>query len=122
MIKQLDRKEERAKRHLRIRKTLSGTAERPRLAVFKSGKHIYVQIIDDVQGHTLAAASTSDKELKGKLEKTWTVEASKIVGKLIGERAKAKGISKVAFDRAGYKYHGRIKALADSAREAGLEF
>jgi len=122
MIKQLDRKEERAKRHLRIRKTLSGTAERPRLAVFKSGKHIYVQIIDDVQGHTLAAASTSDKELKGKLEKTWTVEASKIVGKLIGERAKAKGISKVAFDRAGYKYHGRIKALADSAREAGIEF
>ncbi|HNV04685.1 MAG TPA: 50S ribosomal protein L18 [Petrotogaceae bacterium] len=122
MIKQLDRKEERAKRHLRIRKTLSGTAERPRLVVFKSGKHIYVQIIDDVQGHTLAAASTSDKELKGKLEKTWTVEASKIVGKLIGERAKAKGISKVAFDRAGYKYHGRIKALADSAREAGLEF
>ncbi len=122
MIKQLDRKEERAKRHLRIRRTLSGTAERPRLAVFKSGKHIYVQIIDDVQGHTLAAASTSDKELKGKLEKTWTVEASKIVGKLIGERAKAKGISKVAFDRAGYKYHGRIKALADSAREAGLEF
>ncbi|HNY38253.1 MAG TPA: 50S ribosomal protein L18 [Petrotogaceae bacterium] len=122
MIKQLDRKEERAKRHLRIRRTLSGTAERPRLVVFKSGKHIYVQIIDDVQGHTLAAASTSDKELKGKLEKTWTVEASKIVGKLIGERAKAKGISKVAFDRAGYKYHGRIKALADSAREAGLEF
>ena len=122
MIKQLDRKEERAKRHLRIRKTLSGTAERPRLVVFKSGKHIYVQIIDDVQGRTLVAASTSDKELKGKLEKTWTVEASKIVGKLIGERAKAKGISKVAFDRAGYKYHGRIKALADSAREAGLEF
>jgi len=122
MIKQLDRKEERAKRHLRIRRTLSGTAERPRLVVFKSGKHIYVQIIDDVQGHTLAAASTSDKELKGKLEKTWTVEASKIVGKLIGERAKAKGISKVAFDRAGYKYHGRIKALADSAREAGIEF
>jgi large subunit ribosomal protein L18 len=122
MIKKKNKNELRLKRKIRIRKKLSGTQERPRMCVYKSEKHIYVQIINDESATTLVAASTNDKELKGKIEKTWNIEAAKQVGKLVAERAKAKGISKIAFDRSGYKYHGRIKALADASRESGLEF
>lgn len=122
MIKKEDKNLSRIKRHLRIRKKIKGTPERPRLAVFKSEKHIYAQIIDDTKGHTLVAASTLDKELRGKLVKTYNVEAAREVGKLIAQRALSLGIKKVVFDRGGFKYHGRIKALADAAREAGLEF
>jgi large subunit ribosomal protein L18 len=122
MIKKKNKNELRLKRKIRIRKKLSGTEERPRMCVYKSEKHIYVQIINDESATTLVAASTNDKELKGKIEKTWNIEAAKQVGKLVAERAKAKGISKIAFDRSGYKYHGRIKALADASRESGLEF
>lgn len=112
----------RERRKLRIRKKISGTPDRLRLSVFRSSKHIYVQVVDDIKGTTLATASTLSKELKGKLEgKDKTAEA-KAVGKLIGEICKAKGIAKVAFDRNGFIYHGRIKALADAAREAGLQF
>ncbi|WP_041076694.1 50S ribosomal protein L18 [Thermotoga caldifontis] len=122
MIKREDRNLKRIRRHLRIRKKIKGTPERPRLAVFRSEKHIYAQIIDDTKGHTLVAASTLDKELRGKLVKTYNVEAAKEVGRLIAQRALSLGIKKVVFDRGGFKYHGRIKALADAAREAGLEF
>lgn len=122
MIKREDRRKLRLVRHKRIRKKLSGTTERPRLAVFRSEKHIYAQIIDDTKGVTLVAASTVEKAMKEKLKKTWNVEAAKEVGKLIAERALAKGIKEVVFDRGGFKYHGRVKALADSAREAGLKF
>ncbi len=122
MIKRINRSEKRKRRHLRIRKKVFGTPERPRLAVYRSNKHIYAQIIDDTKGHTLVAASTLDKELRGKIQKTWNKEAAKEVGKLVGKRAVEKGIKKVVFDRGGYKYHGRIKELADGAREAGLEF
>jgi large subunit ribosomal protein L18 len=109
-------------RHKRLRKKISGTPERPRLAVFRSEKHMYAQIIDDIKGVTLVAASTTEKAMKEKLKKTWNVEAAKEVGKLIAERALAKGIKEVVFDRGGFKYHGRVKALADAAREAGLKF
>lgn len=122
MIKREDRRKLRLVRHKRIRKKLSGTTERPRLAVFRSEKHIYAQIIDDTKGVTLIAASTVEKAMREKLKKTWNVEAAKEVGKLIAERALAKGIKEVVFDRGGFKYHGRVKALADSAREAGLKF
>jgi len=122
VIKREDRNLKRIRRHLRIRKKIKGTPERPRLAVFRSEKHIYAQIIDDTKGHTLVAASTLDKELRGKLAKTYNVEAAKEVGRLIAQRALSLGIKKVVFDRGGFKYHGRIKALADAAREAGLEF
>ncbi|KLO22630.1 50S ribosomal protein L18 [Marinitoga sp. 1197] len=120
MIKPIQKKKLRRKRHLRVRRKVFGTPERPRMAVFKSNKHLYVQIIDDTKGHTLAAASTVDKGLN--LEKTWNIEAAKEVGKLIAKRALEKGISKVSFDRGGFKYHGKIKALAEAAREAGLDF
>ncbi|MEN3007771.1 50S ribosomal protein L18 [Pseudothermotoga sp.] len=122
MIKKEDRNLSRIKRHLRIRKKVRGTSERPRLSVFRSEKHIYAQIIDDSKGHTLVAASTLDKELRNKLTKTYGIEAAKEVGRLIAQRALNLGIKKVVFDRGGFKYHGRIKALADAAREAGLEF
>jgi len=122
MIKKENRNWRRKKRHLSIRKKIYGTAERPRLSVYKSEKHIYAQIIDDDKGHTLVAASTLDKELRDVLKKTWNKEAAREVGKLIGKRAVEKGIKKVVFDRGGYRYHGRIKELADGAREAGLEF
>ncbi len=122
MIKKIDRKKLRRRRHLRVRKKVFGTSERPRLAVYRSNKHIYAQIIDDTKGHTLVFASTLDKELRDKLEKTWDKNAAREVGKLIGKRALEKGIKKVVFDRGGFKYHGRIKELADGAREAGLEF
>jgi large subunit ribosomal protein L18 len=110
----------RRKRHDRIRLHLAGTDVRPRLAVFRSLNHIYAQVIDDTSGKTLAAASTVEKELKGS-SKTKSEEAAD-VGKLIAERAKAAGVERVVFDRAGFRYHGRIKSLADAAREAGLDF
>ena len=123
MIKREDRKRLRLMRHKRLRKRISGTPERPRLSVYRSEKHIYAQIIDDTKGVTLVAASTVEKELRDKLnQKTWNVQAAKEVGKIIAERATAKGITEIVFDRGGYKYHGRIKALADSARESGLKF
>ncbi|ODN30355.1 50S ribosomal protein L18 [Fervidobacterium thailandense] len=122
MIKKEDRRKLRLMRHKRIRKKIFGTPERPRLSVFRSEKHIYAQIIDDTKGITLAAASTTEKALREKLQKTWNIEAAKEVGKLIAERALAKGIKEVVFDRGGFKYHGRVKALADAAREAGLKF
>jgi len=123
VIKREDRKRLRLMRHKRLRKRISGTPERPRLSVYRSEKHIYAQIIDDTKGETLVAASTVEKELREKLnQKTWNVQAAKEVGKVIAERATAKGITEIVFDRGGYKYHGRIKALADSARESGLKF
>ena len=108
--------------HQRIRKTLNGTPVRPRLAVFRSNKHIYAQIIDDAKGTTLATASSLDPDTKKGLKNGGNVAAAKAVGKLVAQRAKAKGIDVVLFDRGGYLYHGRIKALADAAREAGLKF
>ena len=108
--------------HRRIRKTLSGTPVRPRLAVFRSNKHIYAQVIDDAKGATLIAASSRDADVRKDLKNGGNVGAAKAVGKLIAQRAKAKGIEAVLFDRGGYIYHGRIKALADAAREAGLKF
>ena len=111
-------------RHVRLRKKVSGSTERPRLMFFRSSKHIYAQIIDDSKGHTLAAASTLDPELKSQLEgkSTQDVAASELVGCTIARRAMEKGITQVVFDRGGFIYHGRVKALADAAREAGLEF
>jgi large subunit ribosomal protein L18 len=114
------RYEARHKRHARIRLRVEGSAPRPRLAVFRSLNHIYAQVIDDGSGKTLAAASTVEKELKG-TKQTKTDEA-KTVGRLVAERAKAAGVERVVFDRAGFRYHGRIRSLADAAREAGLEF
>jgi large subunit ribosomal protein L18 len=108
--------------HERIRKKLSGTPVRPRLAVFRSNKHIYAQVIDDAKGTTLTAASSLDVDAKKDVKNGGNVAAAKAVGKLVAERAKAKGIDAVLFDRGGYLYHGRIKALADAAREAGLKF
>ena len=105
-----------------VRNTLSGTSERPRLAVFRSDKHIYAQLIDDIAGRTLASAATTSGEVRGDLKNGGNVAAAKMVGKTIAERGKAAGITKVAFDRGGRKYHGRIKALADAAREGGLQF
>jgi large subunit ribosomal protein L18 len=110
----------RRKRHERIRLHMAGTPGRPRLAVFRSLNHIYAQVIDDASGRTLAAASTVEKELKG--SSSTKAEEAAVVGRLVAERAKAAGIERVVFDRAGFRYHGRIKSLADAAREAGLDF
>ncbi len=118
----LTRKEFIQRRHRRVRRKVVGTSERPRLAVFRSNKHIYAQVIDDTKHHTLVSASTLDHELKPELNTGATCDASAKVGKLIAQRAKAKGIEKVVFDRGGNLYHGRIKSLADAAREAGLDF
>ena len=112
----------RQRRHLRVRKKVNGTPERPRLAVFRSEHHIYAQVIDDSKGHTLAAASSLDPNLRKELKYGGNVEAAKAVGKLVAERAKEKGVQKVVFDRGGFAYHGRVAGLADGAREAGLEF
>ncbi|MEK5266406.1 MULTISPECIES: 50S ribosomal protein L18 [unclassified Heyndrickxia] len=120
MITKPDKNQVRKKRHARVRAKLSGTAERPRLSIYRSNKNIYAQLIDDVNGVTLASASTLDKELS--LESTGNVEAAQKVGELIAKRAVEKGIKEVVFDRGGYLYHGRIKALADAARENGLQF
>ena len=112
-----------ARRQERVRTGLrQKSGGRPRLSVFRSGMHIYAQVIDDAAGKTIAAASTIDKSLKGSLKTTANIEAAKAVGKLIAQRAVEKGIKEVAFDRGGYKYHGRVKALADAAREGGLQF
>ena len=105
--------------HKRIRRKVAGTQERPRLAVFRSLNHIYAQVIDDTQGCTLAAAASTEKDLRGK---GGNIQGAKLIGQKVAERAKDKGITKVVFDRGGYLYHGRVKALADAAREAGLEF
>ncbi len=122
MINKPNSREVRLRKHARVRKKISGTTERPRMSVFKSLKNIYVQIIDDTKGTTLLAASTLDEALKGKLAFGGNKEAAAGVGKLIAEKALENGIKTVVFDRGGYLYHGRIKELADAAREAGLEF
>jgi large subunit ribosomal protein L18 len=119
MIKKIQKKEIRKRIHIRIRRKLSGTADRPRLAVFRSVAHIYAQVIDDAKGTTIVSASSVDK---GGRTNGGNVAAAKTIGKLVAERAKEKGIKSVVFDRGGYQYHGRVKALADAAREAGLEF
>ncbi|MBN1203214.1 MAG: 50S ribosomal protein L18 [Anaerolineae bacterium] len=112
----------RKRRHRRVRAKISGTPDRPRLNVFRSLGHIYAQVIDDVAGHTLASASTVDRALRGQIEGKNKTEAAKLVGELVARRAQEAGIKCVVFDRGGYKFHGRVKALADGAREAGLEF
>ncbi|MCR4923402.1 MAG: 50S ribosomal protein L18 [Lachnospiraceae bacterium] len=122
MVSKKSKSEVRAKKHLRIRNRFSGTAERPRLSVFRSNNHMYAQIIDDTVGHTLAAASTVEKSVKAELKKTNDVEAAAYLGQVIAKRALDKGIKEVVFDRGGFIYQGKIKALADAAREAGLEF
>ena len=122
MVSKESRVEIRRKKHLRIRNRFAGTTERPRLAVFRSNMHMYAQIIDDSTATTLVAASTLEKAAKAELEKTNDVAAATYLGKLIAEKALAKGISEVVFDRGGFIYQGKIKALADAAREAGLKF
>ena len=122
MIKKNSRQETRVKKHDRIRNRFSGTAERPRLAVFRSNNHMYAQIIDDTVGNTLVAASTLDKDVKDKLEKTNNVEAAKLLGTVVAKKALDKGIKEVVCDRGGCIYHGKVAALADAAREAGLQF
>ena len=122
MVKKESRSKIRVKKHKRIRNHLAGTAERPRLAVFRSNNHMYAQIIDDTVGNTLAAASTLDKEVKDALEKTNNVDAAAQVGTAIAKKALDKGITTVVFDRGGFIYQGKIQALADAAREAGLNF
>ena len=122
MISKKSRKDVRTKKHYKVRNRLSGTSERPRLAVFRSNNHMYVQIIDDEAQNTLVSASTLQKEVSEGLEKTNNTEAAAKLGTVIGQRAKEKGITTVVFDRGGFIYAGKVKALADAAREAGLEF
>ena len=116
------RSEARLRRHARVRKTVSGNALRPRMSVFRSLAEIYVQVIDDEQGTTLAAASSIDHELRAKLDGKKKVDQAKLVGELVAKRAQGKGVKQVVFDRGGFRFSGRVKALADAAREAGLEF
>ena len=116
------RSEARIRRHARVRKFVSGSPERPRLAVFRSLAEIYAQVIDDEAGRTLAAASSLDRELRGSLDGKTKTEQARLVGELVGRRARDKGITEVVFDRGGFRYIGRVKSLADGAREAGLEF
>ena len=122
MVSKESRQKVRVKKHMRIRNRFSGTAEQPRLAVFRSNNHMYAQIIDDTVGNTLVSASTLEKDIKAELTKTNNVDAAAYLGTVIGKRAVEKGISKVVFDRGGYIYQGKVAALADAAREAGLEF
>ena len=122
MVSKQSRSEVRVKKHARLRNRFAGTAERPRLAVFRSNNHMYAQIIDDTVGKTLVSASTNEPEAKKALEKTNNVEAAAYVGKVIAERAIEKGIKEVVYDRGGFIYQGKVQALADAAREAGLEF
>lgn len=122
MVTRIDKNAIRAKRHYRQRRNLSGTAERPRLNVYRSTNHIYAQIIDDEAGNTLVAASTMDGELAAELNEKTKTEAAELVGQLVGKRALEKGITKVVFDRGGYLYTGRVQALAEGARKAGLDF
>ena len=122
MIVKKSRSEARKKRHRRIRNRVQGTPQRPRLCVFRSLKHIYAQVVDDTRGHTLASASTLDVSVRPDLPSLPKIEEAARVGALVAERAKAAGVSQVVFDRGGYLYHGRVKRLADAAREGGLEF
>lgn len=122
MVAKANSRAARTARHIRVRKKVAGTSRRPRLAVFRSGRHIYAQIIDDSQGHTMVAASSLEEKILADSKDKKKAEKSILVGKLIAERAAAKGITEVAFDRGGYKYHGRVKTLADAAREGGLKF
>ena len=122
MVSKESRQEIRAKKHMKIRNRFSGTAERPRLAVFRSNNHVYAQVIDDVAGKTLVSASTLEKDIKAELKNTDDTDAATKVGEVVAKRALEKGIKTVVFDRGGYIYHGKVKALADAAREAGLEF
>jgi len=122
VLTKTDRRVMRKRRHIRVRKKINGTGSKPRMAVFRSEKHIYVQLIDDTQGVTLLSASSREILVSGEVKKTWNKEAAKIVGKKIAEKALEKGIAEVTFDRGGYRYHGRIKELADGARAAGLKF
>ena len=122
MVSKVSRAKVRTKKHRRLRNHLSGTTATPRLAVFRSNNHMYAQIIDDTVGKTLVSASTTQKEVKAELEKTNNVDAAAYLGTVIGKRAVEAGIKEVVFDRGGFIYHGKIKALADAAREAGLEF
>ncbi len=122
MISKKSRTQVREKKHMKLRNRFAGTAERPRLCVYRSNMHIYAQIVDDDAQKTLVSASTVQKDIKAELERTNDVAAAAYVGKVIAERAKEAGITSVVFDRGGYVYHGKVKALADAAREAGLEF
>ncbi|WP_100065952.1 50S ribosomal protein L18 [Miniphocaeibacter massiliensis] len=122
MLKQINREANRKARHARVRKKLSGTPEKPRLNIYKSNTNIYAQIIDDVAGKTLVSASTLDKDVKEGLENTSNKDAAKKVGEAIGKKAVESGIEEVVFDRAGYQYHGKVKELAEAARNAGLKF
>jgi large subunit ribosomal protein L18 len=122
MRAEVNRRKARARRHTHIRRRVEGTPERPRLNVFRSLKHIYAQVVDDKAGETLTSASTIDSEIRDQLAGLTKTEQAEIVGKVVAERALAKGIGMVVFDRGGYKYHGRVKALAEAAREAGLDF
>jgi len=122
MVRKESRQEIRVKKHHRMRNRISGTTQRPRLCVFRSNNHMYAQIIDDTVGQTLVSASTLEEEVKGKVEKTNNVEAASYLGTVIGKRAVEKGIKEVVFDRGGFIYQGKVAALADAAREAGLEF
>ena len=122
MINKKSKAEVRVKKHNRLRFHIAGTAEKPRLAVFRSNNHMYAQVIDDSKGITIAAASTVEKDIKAKLEKTNNIDAASMIGTVIAERALEKGVKTVVYDRGGFLYHGKIKALADAAREAGLEF
>lgn len=122
MITKIDKNQVRQKRHKRVRKNLSGTAEAPRMNVYRSLNHIYVQVIDDTKGVTIASASTMEKAIKEKISDMTKTEQAKLVGQTVAERAKEKGVEKVVFDRGGYLYTGRVKAVAEGAREAGLNF
>ena len=122
MLKKVNRNQKRVDRHNKIRNKIVGTPERPRLNVYRSSNHIYAQVIDDVTGTTIASASTKDKEIVAKVAELTKVDAAKIVGAEVATRAQAKGIKSVVFDRGGYLYHGRVKSLAEGARENGLDF
>ena len=122
MVSKESRQEIRVKKHMQIRNRFSGTAERPRLAVFRSNNHVYAQVIDDVAGKTLVSASTLEKDIKAELKNTDDIEAATKVGDVVAKRALEKGIKAVVFDRGGYIYHGKVEALAEAARKAGLEF
>jgi large subunit ribosomal protein L18 len=121
-VRKLSREAHRQRIHVRMRKRIAGTTERPRLCVHRTSRHIRAQVIDDVTGKTIVAASSLDKEVRSIIKGGGNIAASKVVGKVVAERARAKGVEKVVFDRGGYQYHGRVQALADSAREAGLKF
>ena len=122
MVSKESRQEIRVKKHMKIRNRFSGTAERPRLAVFRSNNHVYAQVIDDVAGKTLVSASTLEKDIKAELKNTDDIEAASKIGDVVAKRALDKGIKTVVFDRGGYVYHGRVKELAEGAREGGLKF